>query len=80
MGQTKAGHMPLAESALHVLTSPVAGALIVAALVMVLGSKGLKEAADGPVASTTRLLDLRTVCLLVIFAAAVTARFLALFD
>jgi hypothetical protein len=72
--------MPLVEPALQVLTSPITGALILAALVLVLVRKGLDEAADGPVASTTRVLDLRTVSLLMIFAAAVTARFLTLFD
>jgi hypothetical protein len=72
--------MPLLESALHVLTLPVTGALILAALVLILVRKGLDEAADGPVASATRVLDLRTVFLLVFFAAAVTARFLTLFD
>jgi hypothetical protein len=72
--------MPLVESAQHVLTSPITGALILAALVLILVRKGLDEAAEGPVASATRVLDLGTVLLLAIFAAAVTARFLTLFD
>jgi hypothetical protein len=71
--------MPLVEPGLQLLTSPVTGAVILAALLLVLVSKGLEEAAEGPSAGTTRVLDLRTVCLLVIFAAAVTARFLTLF-
>ena len=71
--------MPFVENALELLTSPLSGALIVAALAYVLVRKGLEEAAEGPSAHATRVLDLRTVCLLVIFAAAVTARFLTLF-
>jgi|Tabmets5t2r1_1033131.scaffolds.fasta_scaffold02295_3 hypothetical protein len=72
--------MLLVESAMQVLTSPVTGALIVAALALILVRRGLEEAADGPASSTTRVFDLPTVCLLVIFATAVTARFLTLFD
>jgi hypothetical protein len=71
--------MPLSEFGHQLLTSPVTGAFILAALLFALVSKGWEELADRPSASAARVLDLRTVCLLVVFATAVAARFLTLF-